>query len=154
MMAHLTSRKPLAQRTVAPRPIKVDWAIPLRPGDPLPKRRNGLPAGKYVLDGKFGGKADVEIEKDAGGVIAIRVHYTNYTDDGQHIINGTESASRTGAGLTARIVWRSDLWSSGLQTATKKTGPGGFVMAFRGPVEGDLVTTVDGKEYRRPQPGT
>jgi hypothetical protein len=93
------------------------------------------------------------------------VRYTDYTDDGGHIINGTESAERlpppagaTGmaAMMGGNVVWHSDLRSTGVQNATKKTSePGGFVMAgFRGPVSGDLLTTVDGKEYRRPAPGT
>ena len=96
MMAHLTSRKPQATRKIDAQPIKVDWAIPLRPGDPLPRRRKGLPAGKYVLEGKVGGRADVEIEHDAAGMSAIKVRYTDYTDDGQHIINGTESSGAPG----------------------------------------------------------
>lgn len=151
MMARLASRTPLEPRTVPVAPINVDWGIPLGVGDPLPKRRGPLPAGKYVMDGKVGGKADVEIEHGPPGHIsAIKVRYTNYTDDGQHIINGTELARREGVGLSDRVIWHSDLRSSGLQNGTKKTGPRGFVMTFRGPVEGELVTTIGGKEYRSP----
>lgn len=153
MMANLTSRKPQATSKVVTGPIKVGWAIPLRPGDPLPRRAPGLPAGKFVMDGKSGGRADVEIERNGSGISAIRVRYTDYTDDGQHIINGTESASRNGTGLAARVVWHSDLRASGLQNGTKKTGSAGLIMSFFGPLEGELVTTIDGKEYRRPAPG-
>jgi hypothetical protein len=128
----------------------VDWAIPLRPADPLPHRSSGLPAGSYVLDGKVGGRAEVVIARDGGAVNAIQVRYSDYTDDGQHVINGTESASREGKGMLGKVVWHSDLRSSGLQNGTKKTGPGGYVFSFRGPISGDLVTTIDGKEYRRP----
>lgn len=154
MMAQLNGREPQAVRKVAPAPLRVGWAIPLQPGDPLPQRGGELPAGKYLMDGKSGGKAEVEVEHARGRMSAIRVRYTDYTDDGQHIINGTESATRDGTGMTARVVWHSDLRSHGLQNGTKKTGPGGFVMTFSGPLEGELVTTIDGKEYRRPQPGT
>ncbi len=154
MMAHLASRKAQPVRKVPATPIRVDWAIPLRAGDPLPQRNRDLPPGKYVMEGKRGGRADVEIGQENGRLSAIRVQYTNYTDDGQHIINGSESAERQGAGLDARIVWHSDLRSSGLQNGTKKTGPDGLVMTFSGPIEGELVTTIDGKEYRRPSPGT
>jgi hypothetical protein len=154
MMAHLTSRKPQVVRTVSPRPIKVAWAVPLRPGTSLPRRRGGLPAGKYVMDGKVGGSAAVEIENSGGSVSAIRVRYTDYTDDGRHIINGTESADREAAGPMGRVRWQSDLHASGLQNGTKKTGPGGFVFNFRGPIEGDVVTTINGREYRRRRPGT
>lgn len=161
MIARLTSRKPMPIRKVAAQPIKVDWAVPLKPGDPLPRRGTmGFPPGKYVLEGKVGGKADIDY---TGRSISVR--YTDYTDDGGHIINGTESAERlpgpagaTGiaAMMGGNVVWHSDLRSTGVQNATKKTSePGGFVMAgFRGPVSGDLVTTVDGKEYRRPAPET
>ena len=120
----------------------------------MPQRSRQLPAGKYVMKGKFGGEAHVEIEHANGTMSAIRVSYSDYTDDGQHIINGTETAERQGDGLDARIVWHSDLRSSGIQNGTKRTGPGGFVMTFSGPVEGELITTIDGKEYRRPAPGT
>ena len=160
MMAKLTSRKPLPIRKVQAEPIKVDWAVALKPGDPLPRRGSlGFPPGKYVLEGKFGGKAEVDY---TGRRISIR--YTDFTDDGGHIINGTESAERQPApagatGMAAmmggNVVWHSDLRASGIQNATKKTTePGGLVISgFRGPIEGDLVTTVDGKEYRRPPPG-
>lgn len=161
MMAKLTSRKPLAIRKVKAEPIKVGWAVALKPGDPLPRRSagtGGFRPGKYVLDGKFGGKAEIDY---TGRSISIR--YTDFTDDGGHIINGTESAERQPAPAGANpmaammggnVVWHSDLRSSGIQNATKKTGPSGIVISgFRGPIEGDLVTTIDGKEYRRPQPG-
>jgi hypothetical protein len=151
MMARLTSRKPMPVRNVAAQPIKVDWAVPLKAGDPLAPRGRGLPPGKYVLDGKVGGKAEVEIGE---GFSTISVRYTDFTDDGGHIINGTESAKREGAGLLGRVVWHSDLRSSGLQTATKKTSPEGYVFSFRGPISGDLVTTIDGKEYHPPKPGS
>jgi hypothetical protein len=56
--------------------------------------------------------------------------------------------------MGGNVVWHSDLRSSGIQNATKKTTAGGVVISgFRGPIEGDLITTVDGKEYRRPPPG-
>lgn len=159
MMAKLSSRKPIPIRKVAAEPIKVDWAVPLKPGDPLPRRNNlGFPPGKYVLEGKFGGKAEIDY---TGRSISIR--YTDFTDDGGHIINGTESAERRPAPAGAdpmaammggNVVWHSDLRSSGIQNATKKTTAGGVVISgFRGPIEGDLITTVDGKEYRRPPPG-
>lgn len=160
MIAKLTSRKPLPVRRVRPRPIKVEWAVPFKPGDPLPARDLvGFPPGKYVLEGKVGGRAEVHYTGRS-----ISVQYFNYTDDGGHIINGKESAERAASqsattGVAAmmggEVVWHSDLRSTGVQTATKKTTePGGFVIGgFRGPISGDLVTTVDGKVYRRPAPG-
>ena len=154
MMAHLTSRKPLKPRKVAATRIKPDWAIPLQPGDPLPRRRGDLPAGEYVMNGKVGGRAEVKVEHSAGHLSAVRVRYTDFTDDGQHVINGTEAATRDGTGLMSRVTLHSDLHASGLQNGTRKTGPGGFVFNFRGAIQGDLVTTIDGKEYRSPRPGS
>lgn len=153
MIAHLTSRKPLALRKIVAKPTKVGWAIPLREGDPLPRRRRGLPAGTYMLEGKHGGKADVRVEHGDAGLKTIEVCYSDYTDDGQHIINGSESATRDGAGFLSRVVWHSDLRAHGRQIGTKKTSAGGYGFSFQGPIDGDLVTTIDGKEYRRPLPG-
>jgi hypothetical protein len=149
MKAQLTSRKPMPMRKVAARPIKVDWAVPLKPGDPLAGRGAGVPPGKYVLYGKVGGRADVEIGRGS-----ISVRYTNFTDDGGHIINGTESATSEGGGMMGRTILHSDLRSSGIQNGTKKTGPNGLVFSFRGATDGELVTTIDGKEYRRWPSGT
>lgn len=151
MMATLTSRKAKPVRKVVARDIAVDWAVPLKPGQPPVSRAGGLPPGKYVLEGKVGGRADVEIGEQMS---SIAIRYTDFTDDGGHIINGTESATRNGSGLFGSVTWHSDLRSSGIQNATKRTGPEGFVFSFPGAISGDLVTTIDGREYRRPQPGS
>lgn len=154
MMAHLTSRKPMPTRKVTPKPITVDWAIALRPGDPLPERPLGLPAGTFVLNGKVAGTANVRVDyHPAGGIKTVDVRYTGYTDDGQHIIDGTDSATRATPGFLNPVVWQVDLRASGVQTGTKKTSPGGFVFSFRGPEKGELVTTIDGREYRSPPVG-
>lgn len=158
VIARLPSRKPLPLgRKLAPRPIAVPWGTPYKPGDPMPQRYPFAPAGKFTMPGRVGGSAQVEIRKDERGHITfVSANYAGYTDDGGHIIDGTESAELIGSGGKARIVWHSDLRSSGRQTGTKKTsGPGGFVVSLLGePLEGELVTTIDGKTYRPPRPGT
>ncbi|MCI4589516.1 hypothetical protein MOK15_05345 [Sphingobium sp. BYY-5] len=158
MIARLPDRKPLPLGHVAkPGRLTVPWGVPYKPGDSMPTRYPSLPAGKFTLQGRVGGSAQVEVRTTENGRLTfISANYERYTDDGAHIIDGTESAEMVpGTGLP-RIIWHSDLRSSGQQVGTKKsTEPGGFIMSVTGqPLEGDLVTTIDGKTYRRPQPGT
>lgn len=158
MIARLTSRKPLPlDRKATPGRITVPWGTPYKPGDSMPTRFPSLPAGKFTLEGSVGGSAQVEVRKaDNGRTTFISATYRKYTDDGLHIIDGTESAELVARDGKPRIVWHSDLRSSGQQVGTKKTSePNGFVVSPMGqPLEGELVTTIDGKTYRPPQPGT
>ncbi|WP_395336696.1 hypothetical protein [Novosphingobium sp. BL-8H] len=158
MIARLPSRAPLAiGRKVTPSPITVPWGTRYLPGAPMPKRYPSAPAGKFTMMGWKGGKAAVDIRKAPNGRITyVSASYADFTDDGAHVINGTESAELLGAGKDTRIVWHSDLRSSGAQIGTKKTSePGGFVITPLGqPLEGNLVTVIDGKEYRPPLPGS
>lgn len=154
MIARLTSRQPLPLGQVAaPGRITVPWGTPYKPGDPMPRRVGGVPAGKYTMIGRKGGSAEVEF-RNIGGRYVSAV-YTNYTDDGLHVINGTESAELEMVGGKPRVVWHSNIRSSGRQNGTKKTSPGGFIVSPMGePLEGELVTTIDGEVYRPPLKGT
>ncbi|WP_334186127.1 TolB family protein [Novosphingobium sp.] len=158
MMARLKDRVPLPLAgKVAVQPITVPWGTRYRPGDPMPRRYPSVPAGKFTMAGQKGGEARVEVRKDVNGRVSyVATRYTNYTDDGKHTINGTESAELVKSAGAPRIVWHSDLRSSGSHSITKKTSePGGFVLSPLGqPLEGNLVTTQDGKVYSPPQPGT
>lgn len=157
MIARLTGRKPLALRpAMAPISDAVPWGTAYKPGDPAPLRPRPVPAGRYILDGRAFGSADVEI--GAQGSIAVR--YTHFSDDGAHVIDGTESAERIPGGS---FVWHSNLSASGAQTGTKITSePGGFTPAAAGlipgqrggPASGVLTTTIDGRSYSPPAPGT
>lgn len=155
MLASLTSRKPQPVKPVAPIADEVPWGVPYRPGDPLPKRPH-IPPGVYTLPGRVAGEAQVEIKPrpDSEGIGAVAVAYKGYTDDGAHVIDGTESLAFV-PGAKPKFVLQSDLTSRGAQTATKKTsGPGLFIydtgMAMSW--EGDLTTTIDGKAYGPPTP--
>lgn len=158
MIAHLPDRNPLPIGKVphvAPR--EVPWGSRYLAGAPMPKRYPSAPAGKFHMAGWKGGEALVEIRKAANGRITyVSAKYTGFTDDGLHIIDGTESAEFAVVAGNAQIVWHSDLRSSGKQQGTKKTSePGGFVISTLGePLEGDLITTIDGKTYQRPKAGT
>lgn len=158
MIAHLTGRKPLALASkAAPERLTVPWGTPYTTGDPMVRRDSPAPVGKFTMQGWVGGSAQVEIRKDmAGSITFVSASYTRFTDDGVHIIDGTESAERVSKESKPRIVWHSDLRSSGRQIGTKKTSePGGFVFSLVGePLEGELVTTINGKTYRPPRPGT
>ena len=160
MMATLTGRKPQPIKSVNTVSDAVPWGIPYRAGDPLPVRGHVQP-GKYILEGQVSGQAEVQIDGTADAITAVAAKYTDFSDDGRHVINGTERvASDTKPG---RTVWHSDIRASGAQQGTKVTRePGGFVFGFGalgfgirgGPVSGTLTTTIDGHAYTPPAPGT
>ena len=92
---------------------------------------------------------------------AVFVTYTDFSDDGLHIINGTESAERVaggGSGMMAmmgKMVVHSDLKLSGVQSGAKFTGEGGFSPGLFGQKSsGTMTTTIDGKVYSSPPPGS
>ena len=159
MIADLTSRDPLSSKRVRAVADTVPWGIPFAPGDPFPVRRH-LPAGEYTLAGKHSGSAEVVVTESADKtkVVSVRVTYDDYSNDGEHVINGTERADAVGTDVT----WHEDLRLSGERTGTKLTSPGGFTVsvalsALADPVfdaKGTMTTTIDGRTYRQPQNGT
>jgi hypothetical protein len=157
MIATLTNRKPQPIRPVAPVSDDVAWGIPYKAGDVLPVRSFVQP-GKYVLKGKVSGRAEVEIGGTADAIASVSARYTDFSDDGRHVINGTESVER--GAKPGQLVWHSDIRASGAQQGTKVTSePSGFVFGFRSGalgrvVTGTLTTTIDGHAYTPPLPGT
>jgi hypothetical protein len=150
MIATLTSRKPSPSKHVTPASDVVPWGVAFRSGDPAPMRGAGLQPGKYILKGKVSGQAEIEVLDKPHG---ISVRYTDYSDDGRHIINGTESAV-AGPGFGQGTL-HSDIKASGAQNGTKVTSePGGYVFGWSGAVSGTLTTTVDGHVYTVPKKGT
>jgi hypothetical protein len=162
MIAHLTSRTPQSDPAIAPVSDTVPWGTVIDPGVPNPLRYH-VPAGNYTLKGKVIGSASVHISENTNktAISAVSVSYTNYSDDGIHIINGTESVSGHANGLTGQVLqWDSNLTLSGCQTGTKVTSePGGFNLSIdlTDPIftaTGTLTTTIDGHEYTQPANGT
>lgn len=158
MIADLISRKPQKIRTVKPVPDRVPWGVPYEPGKDFSSMPDQIPPGKYILRGKTSGLADIEIRGGKGGrsLGYISVTYEDFTDDGLHIINGTESVEAVGTGMMGTLVWHSDLKSSGCQSATKVTSePEGFVVkGFMGDQRaGKMTTTINGKSYSSPETG-
>jgi hypothetical protein len=157
MLAKLTSRHPQHMPAVSPMSDTVPWGTPYHPGDPSPVRPH-IPAGNYTMPGKKSGTAAVQIveNSDKSAISSISVSYTNYSDDGANIINGTESVSNGGSAL-APVTFHENLTLSGQHTGTKVTSePGGYTVssiaiAF-GTYQptGTMTTTIDGHVYRQP----
>ena len=161
MMASLTSRKPMPVRVIPPIPDDVPWGIPFTSLNSLPAMAGNFPApGTYTLKGKVSGSAAVVLKAASGGMglSSVSVMYTDFTDDGLRIINGTESAETTGGGMMGGVIIHSNLTSSGCQTGTKITSePGGFKVegGFMGggTITGTLTTTIGGRPYTSPETG-
>lgn len=152
MIATLTSRAPTVGPPAPLAPDAVGWGIPYHPGEPLPVRGHVQP-GKFVLKGRASGSAEVEIRSAGEAVSFVSARYTNFSNDGRHIIDGTESVERAAA--PGQFVWHSDIHANGAQHGSKVTSePGGFVFGKDGRIAGTLTTTVDGRSYAPPQPGT
>ncbi len=161
MIVHFTSRKPIKAHQVAPISDDVPWGTPYVAGSPIPIR-TVLPTGKYTLHGKASGSAAVQITDSASRtfVAKVAVRYSNYSDDGAYILNGTESV--TGAfpsPLVSKLDWNSDLVQSGYASGTKKTSPGGFHLTINiqstiFEATGSLTTTINGHTYKQPANGT
>ena len=157
MIASLTSRKPQVFKPIAPVADLIPWGIAYHPGDKLPVR-TPVPAGKFTMTGRVSGSAEVEIRhtSDDRAVTFVSAHYHNFSDDGCHYIDGTESAERADGNMQSPVVWHSALKASGLQNGTKVTSePGGFRPGgvARAP-QGTLTTTINGRVYTAPPPGT
>jgi hypothetical protein len=162
MIAKLTSRTPTPAPAVAPISDVVPWGTPFDVAAPGLVRPH-LPAGTYTLRGHLYGEAVFTVTENASrtAVASVSATYTNFSDDGIHVINGTESAAGASRGLTLQVIdWHSDLTLTGCQTGTKVTSePGGFHLEvdLGEPVFqaiGTLTTTIDGKVYRQPANGT
>jgi hypothetical protein len=162
MIAHFTSRKPLPlpDGPVGAIPDEIGWGTPYRPGDPAPTRRI-IPTGSYALAGQVSGSAAVQIvdSADQSGIAAINVTYTNYSDDGLHIINGTENVV-AGGGDAGTVTFNENLSASGSDTGSKTTTRGGFTLTPATSIEnrfaavGLMTTALDGVSYYPPLPAS
>ncbi|KAL2809164.1 hypothetical protein BJX63DRAFT_445476 [Aspergillus granulosus] len=163
MVAHLTSRKPTKPSSVFNIPDFIPWATPFPPGSDLPKQYS-IPAGTYLLRGKVSGTATATFTRHlvTGVFETVSAEYNNYSDDGEHIINGFESVTLTPDATNpwmSHTDWTSDLVGTGVVSATKKTSPGGFQLSIDAMynifnANGTLTTTIDGVVYGQPANGT
>jgi hypothetical protein len=161
MLADLTARKPLTPQRAAPISDTVPWGTPYVAGSPAPERAYP-PQGDYTLPGKISGTAKIKIAENAARttISTVAVTYTNYSDDGYHVLNGTESTTTTNPSPTLnKVDWHSDLVQTGCVTATKKTSSDGFhltidILTNIFEATGTLTTTIDGRTYTQPANGT
>jgi hypothetical protein len=161
VIVRFTDREPIQYEPPPPIPDEIPWATPYEPGDPDPVRTLA-PAGTWTLRGTVAGDAEVTIDHDPTGTFVERVavEYRNFTDDGVNVINGTERVRQLPSPslTTERLLWHSDLRSTGCQTGRKFTSDDGFLLTidllenvFN--AQGTLTTTIDGITYRQPANG-
>lgn len=166
MIAHFTSRKPVSiPMPAATLSDTVPWGTPVTSADPTPARPVP-PTGTYTLKGKAFGSARVSVtDRNVNSEVAvgsIAVKYTNYSDDGTYVLNGSEravNATDPGKVLTTKVDWYSHLVQTGCATGTKTTGPGGFHLTIGlltniFDATGTMTTTINGRTYTQPANGT
>ncbi|WYZ43706.1 hypothetical protein EsH8_VII_000142 [Colletotrichum jinshuiense] len=164
MLAHRTSHKPTSPAPVYKIPDTIPWATPFPPGATVPAQFTVKP-GNYTLRGKVSGVADVSITPDStsvSGLGSVSVNYSDYSDDGDHVLNGHEDVTvkiLLPNFWTNQVDWVSDIVQTGVVNATKKTGPGGFHLVIDAELNifnanGTLTTVIDGVEYKQPANGT
>lgn len=158
LVAHLTSRKPLPIRPLAPVSDDVPWATPYVPGSPLPQYPL-LPNGTYTLRGKVSGLATVNIEQTENhrAIKTVAVTYKDFADQRDNIINGTEKVTELPSSdpATFSLDWHSNLVQSGKTHGAKITSANGFksyINVFTNifHATGTLTTTIDGHVYTQP----
>lgn len=160
MIARLSTRKPVAYKPPVPFADIVPWGTPYEPGRAAPHFFR-IPEGTYVLRGQASGVAKVVItdSPDHRSVKSVAVDYSNYSDDGESVINGAESVSGGYTKLTtATLDWRSNLTQTGKVNGKKVTSPDGFrlsidVMRNIFDATGALTTTINGRTYTQPANG-
>jgi hypothetical protein len=177
MLAVLTSRTPLP----TPRPAtpsvgdSIPWAQPYTPGEAVTNSTHPfVPSGTYTLNGLVSGSAQVTITAASLADTAVAATYTNYSNDGDHVLNGSESVQavtgRPGQSPFLSIIdWTSTLTETdgnGNLIGTKVTTgdptyslfPSGFelqinILTNNFFAKGTLSTTLDGQTYTQPANG-
>ena len=150
MLAHLTSRRPIAKSTVVPVPESIPWAVLYSPDasvdiSPVP------PNGNYTLSGEGSGSASISILNNT-----ISVTYHNFSSDGLGWINGFQTISTRVEMFTINYLdWYANLTRSGVWPATQITSPDGFHMSINVlknffEANGTLTTVADGVAWKQP----
>ncbi|MEU6375841.1 hypothetical protein [Streptomyces sp. NPDC046909] len=170
MIARFPDFKPSVPVALAP-VSDTTWGVPYDPNAPAQQTIKPVPTGTYTLRGKNQGSATVRVTNNEADTqtLTIAVQYSDYSDDGANVINGTEQVERgSNAALgcspgtplaLACLTWTEDLTLSGRHTGTKRTGPEGFTVGpsvmLRNDFQavGTLSTTIDGTTYTQPANG-
>ncbi|KAH7186885.1 hypothetical protein BKA60DRAFT_531708 [Fusarium oxysporum] len=155
VLATFTARRPAKYTPVDTVPDDIPWAELYVPGSSTPDRK-GVTPGRYTLDAKASGYAEVAITP-----AQVAITYNNYSDDGKIFLNGWENATTASDSLTqSHVDWYSNLTQTGPGIYnTKKTSADGFhitidVLTNEFNANGTLTTTIDGKKYSAPPNGT
>ncbi|AYJ50387.1 hypothetical protein [Rhodococcus sp. P1Y] len=138
----------------------VEWGIDYTPGQPMPPRPS-IPAGTYTMNGAAGGVADITVTANDKGTrtMSISVVFDEFTDDGELIINGPQSAEIYQDSPLSDITWKADLTISGLYDGTVVTSPEGFTLDRQTKRDnvmratGTMTTTINGHTYNQPVNG-
>jgi len=166
MLAQMPDRKPARPVPVYNVPSGIPWATPFSSGTKPPSLPT-LKPGNYTLNGQISGFAKVQLIGDTAhpqtdSIKRVAANYTNFCNDGEHVINGWEDVELTVSTPNMwdqKLDWYSDISQTGSATGSKKTGPDGFhlridVMENILEANGTLTTTIDGVEYHQPANGT
>lgn len=166
MLARLSDRQPSLPAPVYKVSSRIPWATPFPPGTDVPSLPT-LKPGNYTLRGKVSGFAEVSLIGDAvhpepSSIKRVVANYTDFSDDGDHTINGLEDVELTVLFPNVwnqRLDWYSDIVQTGSSTGSKKTGARGLqlridVMKNILEANGTLTTTIDGVAYHQPANGT
>jgi hypothetical protein len=137
---HLTGRRRVPRSRPAASPVP-DWA---------PTLAGYVPAAFSAprsRDGHRSGRASVT-SSESGGRRTVTVVFDRFSDDGEWVVSGTESATFSG-GLTGETGYRADLTLSGahrgfLRADAPSLGAGGLT--------GTIVSEVDGHRLELPRP--
>ncbi|MEW6272828.1 MAG: hypothetical protein AB1689_26420 [Thermodesulfobacteriota bacterium] len=139
VVARLADREPSPARgeRVSPEPL---WAPSLAgfvpPDAPVAASRDGL----------RGGSVEISHDERADGTRTLTVVYRGFSDDGEWVIDGFESAAYRG-GLTGVTRYTADLRASGRHD--------GFLLADAtispAGIEGSIESEVDGRRLRLPR---
>jgi hypothetical protein len=166
MLTRRRDRKPTHPVPVHKVSTRIPWATPFPHGAKLPSLPT-LEPGDYTLYGKISGYAEVRLIGDTahpqtGFIKRVAVNYTDYSNDGEYVINGHEDVELTVLFPNVwdqKLDWYSDISQTGSANGSKKTGPGGFhmridVMKNILEANGTLTTTVNGVDFHQPANGT
>jgi hypothetical protein len=162
MLAKLKDRKPTGPKSVYPVSDYLPWATPFKPGSSSPSPIM-VPPGNYTLLGKVSGRAQVRFFGETS-IDRVAVDYTDYADDGDHVLNGYEDVTVSIALPNMwehKLEWYSDIVQtcSGAVTGVKRTSADGFHLRIDAmtnifDANGTLTTIVGGKRYEQPVNGT
>ncbi|KAG6364973.1 hypothetical protein INS49_006578 [Diaporthe citri] len=165
MLARRTDREPTEPAPVYDAGDEIPWAASFPPGSTVPDQFAVAP-GEYTVRGRASGFADVSYTADpntVSGVGRASVNYTDFSDDGGHILDGHEDVTvkiLLPDFWTNEVDWVSDIVQTGVVNGTKKTSPGGFHLIidseqnYFNATGTTLTTIIDGVEYKQPANGT